>query len=122
QCAFQNLFDYPDLHNEIFKTVSSLDRFQECRLEVVTQSANLVATEIALSKTRGRRYQSYVAHGGLRWLSSLIEAEAGTSRSTAQVCGVPRTSTDLDSMGSVLTSSFHCGNRFLFGTYWSPEK
>ena len=48
QSAFQNLFDYLDLHNEIFKTVTSLDRFQECRLEVVTQSANLVATEIAL--------------------------------------------------------------------------
>ncbi|CAF2044368.1 unnamed protein product, partial [Brassica napus] len=59
--AFQNLFDYPDLHNEIFKTVTSLDQFQECRLEVVTQSANLVATDFSLSKTRGRRYQSYVA-------------------------------------------------------------
>ncbi|CAN6933868.1 unnamed protein product [Brassica oleracea] len=55
QIAFKNLFDYPDLHNEIFKT-----------------SANLVAMENALSKTRGRRYQTYIAHGGPRWLSSLI--------------------------------------------------
>ncbi|KAG2261451.1 hypothetical protein Bca52824_068530 [Brassica carinata] len=86
QNARQNLFDYPDMHNEIFKTVSSLDRFEECRLEVVPQSANLVAMEIALCITRDGRYQTYVAHGGLALaVLSISEAEAGTSRSTAQV-------------------------------------
>ena len=72
--ALHNPQDFPDLPNDIFKVISILKKFKECRscLNVIAHAMNMITMEIACSVTRDGRYQ-----GGPQWLSSLLEAEAG---------------------------------------------
>ncbi|WZZ37605.1 hypothetical protein YC2023_033864 [Brassica napus] len=45
-------------------------------ITLVPLRLNKMANEVALSVTRDHRVQSYVAHVGPAWLSSLIRSEA----------------------------------------------
>lgn len=56
-----------------------------CTLQVIITSRNIhlslnrVASEVVASVTRDLRLHSYVASGGLRWLTPLINLEAAAS-------------------------------------------
>ena len=54
--ALQNLLDYPDVHNEIFKTVSSFDRFksaaQLCDIFLFFSFPSIVSVSMSLDWTR----------------------------------------------------------------------
>lgn len=48
------------------------------RMEGGACESNKVAPMIALSVTKDRHYQSYVASGGPSWVRNLLEHEAGS--------------------------------------------
>ena len=77
--ALQDPLSCPHLSNTIAHVSKLLNQYLHCHVLVVKECANGVANEIAVSVTRDRRYQSYVARGGPSWLSRIIQEEAGAS-------------------------------------------
>lgn len=65
----------PNLAFEISRIARALHLFDFVHLELVDENINNIAVAIASSFTRDRRYQSYVANGGPRWLSSAIRSQ-----------------------------------------------
>ncbi|XP_048611532.1 uncharacterized protein LOC125585866 [Brassica napus] len=67
---------FPNLSLDISRILRLMHNFDLCQIMVVSDQTNFVATEIASSVTKDGRYQSYIATGGPRWLSSNIRSEA----------------------------------------------
>lgn len=68
---------FPSLAVDISRILRSLHNFDQCQMLLIPAEANSIAEMIALSVTKDRRYQSYIAQGGPHWLSSTIRSEAG---------------------------------------------
>lgn len=69
---------FPDMALLISLTLRSLHKFDHCQVRLVPEVINLIALEIALSVTKDRRYQSYIARGGPSWLAPAIRNQART--------------------------------------------
>ncbi|KAF3556885.1 hypothetical protein F2Q69_00015644 [Brassica cretica] len=80
--ALNNPHWFPGLSNTIEHTRQALSCFQNCYAEVVNVATNRVAQKIAVSVTKDRRFQSYIACGGPSWLTDTILADAANSPST----------------------------------------
>ncbi|KAG5401441.1 hypothetical protein IGI04_016048 [Brassica rapa subsp. trilocularis] len=74
--AFEKPHTFPHLYNGVAHTSALMRKFRVCHVEVVDDNANRVAKEIAVSVTKDRRFQSYVARGGPSWLANIIQADA----------------------------------------------
>lgn len=68
---------YPNLSLEISKLFRLMHSFDQCQVVLVPFNVNGIAEDIAVSVTRDRLYQSYIARGGPSWLSTTIRSQAG---------------------------------------------
>lgn len=85
--AFEKPHTFPHLYNGVAHTSALMRKFRVCHVEVVDDNANRVAKEIAVSVTKDRRFQSYVARGGPSWLANIIQADASCSITSVRAWG-----------------------------------
>ncbi|KAL1218054.1 putative protein phosphatase 2C-like protein 45 [Cardamine amara subsp. amara] len=73
--AIKNPKDWPRYRSYIDRFCKLQRGFRNCKMELSSPQANLVARRIATSVTQEGRFHSYLATGGPSWLSALINSE-----------------------------------------------
>ncbi|KAL0854129.1 hypothetical protein Bca101_059281 [Brassica carinata] len=67
---------YPNLSLEISKLLRLMHNFDHCQSLLVPTLVNVTAEDIAVSVTKDRLYQSYIARGGPCWLAHTIRFQS----------------------------------------------